>query len=571
MFSENAVLTPLFNRYMTSLCSRILFAATALVGLTTIVQAQTSGGEIEDLQITIDKSRTITLPEILPDPTRVPLPVKPVVVPKQKYNYVEYNVKLPESEPKIKVLTMKGETIPTYPALHLRAGFGLPVATYAELMYRSSVKKNISWGLHGKHYALFQGPERKVASGYNENFLRGYTTYYSDPVIIDGALEYRRDGYNFYGLPKETERGEDSVRQFFQFIKAQVNFSQNLKTGPFSWAAGVNFSNMNDAYKAKEYVLDFHTNLGYDLDSISGIKTTVLLFNSRRTDSSDQARSALWLRPTYFRQMGDLSIELGFGLALDNDTFGNAPRFHLYPNIKANLVLIPKVLSLEAGITGDLDKQTLQQQVAVNPWLAPNVALAHTNRKLDVYGGLDIAPTKALNIKARVAYRQLQNLPLFYNQFSDSSRFGILYDRGTVNQLQVIAAAGYKFSDKAEGQLTAEFNNYKMGDAAKPWHLPALKLGGSFAYKVTPEWHTSARVNYQGDMLAPAAFNAGEVKVPGMLNLGLRTQYIINQKFTAFADLDNLLNQQNQRYLYYPTRGILFMIGGSFTLLPPSK
>lgn len=546
----------------------LLLFGLAFCFASTSVSGQT-GGEIEDLEITVGKNRKLTLPEVLPDPSRAPLPLKPVITAKPTYNYIEYNVKLPEVEPKIKVLTMKPDPDRAFPSLHIRGGLAFPLATYAEVLYRSKTEKNMSWGLHGKHFNLFQGPPKAVNSGHGENFVRAYTSYFTDAVTIDGALEYRRDLFNYYGLPREQERKSDSVRQFYQYLKASLQLKQNQKTGPVGWSAGLDFSNLSDAYKASEFVLDLGGKVSYDIDSISQVVVGVQGLISRRTDSSENSRAAFWLKPSYVRHVGDLSLNVGAIVAFENDTFTNVNRVHLYPDLRASLKLIPRLLTLHAGITGNLDARTLHSHLQVNPWLGPNVALAHTNRALDVSAGVSSNPNQKLSISGQVAYRQLRNLPLYVNSFTDSSRFDIFYVRGTVQQIQLSGTIGWQVTDKLHATASVEWNNYTMPDSLKPWHLPAIKAGVNLSYAFDPKWTFGLRADYQGDMQAASAFNGESLNVPGMLNIGMRAQYKINEKFAAFADLDNLLNQQNQRYLYYPTRGALFMLGASYTM--PAK
>lgn len=528
--------------------------------------AQTTAGEIEELEITIDKSRTITLPEILPDPSRAALPIKPVTVPKQRYNYLDYNVKMPDVEPKIKVLTMKQDPVFNAPLLHLRAGLGVPLSSYAELLFKSKTKNNFNWGIHGKHYGLYQGPQRKVASGFTENFVRAYTTYFTDAVVVDGTFEYARNSYNYYGIPKDQERKADSVAQFYQYLKAQLLIKQNAKTSAIGWDGGLLFSNMNDAYKAREYNLDLFANVNYDIDSVSGIKTHTAFFNSRRSDSSDIARTAFWFKPFYYHRLGEFYIEVGFNLAADNDTIKSSNRLNLFPHLKVDLTLIPQKLSIYGGFNGDLEKRSLQHFIGLNPWVGPNVRLAHTVKQFDVFTGADFNATQNLSLAAKVSYLQYRNMPVFVNNWQDSSRFDVAYDQGNVRVVRLNASMTYNITKDLSSQLSLEYNSYTTDSLKKAWHLPALLVNANLSYRINEQWSASTRINYQGDMVGRLVATGTEVSIPGMLNWGLRANYQINKKFTAFADLDNILNQQNQRYLYYPTRGILFMIGGSYTL-----
>jgi hypothetical protein len=52
-------------------------------------------------------------------------------------------------------------------------------------------------------------------------------------------------------------------------------------------------------------------------------------------------------------------------------------------------------------------------------------------------------------------------------------------------------------------------------------------------------------------------------KLPTILDLNLKVDYLFSQNFSAFLELNNLLANKYQRYLYYSQKGINFLVGAT--------
>ena len=48
-----------------------------------------------------------------------------------------------------------------------------------------------------------------------------------------------------------------------------------------------------------------------------------------------------------------------------------------------------------------------------------------------------------------------------------------------------------------------------------------------------------------------------------LADLNVKGEYFFKKRFSAFISLHNLLNNRNERFLYYPTQGFRVMLGAS--------
>jgi outer membrane receptor protein involved in Fe transport len=105
--------------------------------------------------------------------------------------------------------------------------------------------------------------------------------------------------------------------------------------------------------------------------------------------------------------------------------------------------------------------------------------------------------------------------------------------------------------------------SFSLDTLKRPYHVPTLQLAAFARASIAQKVLASAELQYYNGMYARTIQTKGETKIPGFTNLNLKLEYLISDKFSAFVEVDNALNQKNPRFLYYPTRGILFLLGAT--------
>jgi outer membrane cobalamin receptor len=56
-----------------------------------------------------------------------------------------------------------------------------------------------------------------------------------------------------------------------------------------------------------------------------------------------------------------------------------------------------------------------------------------------------------------------------------------------------------------------------------------------------------------------------EVKLDPIIDLNFKFTYLLSDHFNVFVSANNVFNKNYQRYLYYPTQGVNFLGGLSYS------
>jgi hypothetical protein len=552
--------------------------AAAFSILTTTAQAQIqrgAGGEVQDAQIVIDKELDLVLPEADRNFEKILLPERTSTNPPLQYNLNPLSFQLPYVTPRVRIVTIKQDPLPKLNGNYVKAGLGNYGTTYLEGYYNSKRVENYSYGVNLRHLASARGPVDGINSGTSENLFNMYGNYFTKRVIMGADFSYLRERYGFYGYNQEIPTPDKSdINQVFHTGKIGATLQNATKDAKFNWDLGLGVVRFSDLYEARESEFLTNLNTGYRLASGSDILLNVELSNSNRKDTEqDNNRLFVGVRPAYRFTHELFSITAGANVVYENDTIGDAStnnnNMHVYPHVNVDYNLLGNNVIAFAGLTGDMQKTTLRSFINENPFLAPNVELRHTNKAMEIYGGIRGNVGGRVAYEARLGFQNYRNLPFYVNTTEDTTKFEIVYDRGTA-VLNFIGDVSYQLDEKFRIGARVDYNNYTMGteDArlARPWHRPALRTSLITTYNLNKKilLHNTLYYNSSIFALNPNTMQAQELK--GFVDLNIKVDYNIKDRYSVFLNIDNLLNQRNPRFLYYPTRGTLVMIGATYSL-----
>jgi hypothetical protein len=107
------------------------------------------------------------------------------------------------------------------------------------------------------------------------------------------------------------------------------------------------------------------------------------------------------------------------------------------------------------------------------------------------------------------------------------------------------------------------YYGYTLSSLKEAWHLPRTLLSAFGSVAVAENLSLSGEFYFMGGIKAlnPATFSTQTL--PGMADLNIKGEYHFKTRYSAFMSVNNLLNNKNQRYLYYPSQGLRIMLGGS--------
>ncbi|GAB2771302.1 TonB-dependent receptor [Rhabdobacter roseus] len=418
-----------------------------------------------------------------------------------------------------------------------------------------------------KHLSAATGPQYgKNSAEANTDFRLG-GKYIRNAFKVDGMVDYNRHNYYFYGYrpqPEGVEVNRDSIRQLINRFGVQIGFENTDPATIVDYSVKTGLYNLRDRYNASE--LDWGTNLtaSVPLGERFSASLEADAYLSQRVDAETFNRNLFRAKPTFKYASEMFAITAGVNVVNETDNGMDLNRTRLYPVL--NLDVMPvSGLHIYAGWNGDLVRNTLRSMLAENQWLGPNVLVANTEKKYDVFAGVKGESGNGFNYEGKVSYTNYRNFYFFNNSQADTSKFSILYDGQNTKVLTLSGQAGYTVNDQFKTALKANFFNYALDSLEAAWHRPTFTLNWFNALTINKKLFVTTDF-YILNGLKAKNFQSGVVtKLPMIADLNLKIDYLLTKNFSAFVSINNLIGKQYQRYQYYPQQGLNFIGGLSFS------
>jgi hypothetical protein len=536
----------------------IIFALSFLYSF--VLQAQTKEGEIENQQVVIEKNKKIELPEATRDFEKINIQKKTVEPSKQDYPFTDYQLPLPLIDAKIKILTIKEEPLPKLYANYVKAGFGNYTTTYLEAFLYNKRSDKFMYGLNAKHFASAKGPVRNSASSDNHALL--YGTYFLKNAIINSELGYYRTARYFYGYDQNLELPKDTMKQIFHQVAWNIGLKNTDTLAKLSYKVNFELAYMGDKFHAQETegLLNYQTKMKLNDVSSSGAKGLISVAN--RIDGSQFVRNLISLQPYYQRKLDKLTLTGGINFAYENDTILSKKNFHLYPAIKAEYPVVKSLLNAYLSLDGNMERHTLRTTVKENPWMTSRFGLSHANKLLDITLGGNGSLFNKIDYKLAASYLNYKNLPFYVNSPKDSLKFVLAYDSSTIQLFRFKVDLTYNIDKRLLVGAAFQYQSYNMHSLKNHWHMPTMQTNYYIVYNFKEKIITNLNsFVYSG---IPALNQDGTTKkLPTIVDINLKVDYLFSKNFSAFFELNNILANKYQRYLFYSQKGINFLIGAT--------
>ncbi len=549
--------------------NRFLLILSIFVFASFDIIAQTGGvGQIkEEAQFIIEKNRKITLPRAVRNFEKIPtLPVTEIEG-RQQYQFKRFSYGLSPLEPYFKTINFRpNKPVMTFTPNYVKAGYGNFGTPYFEGYIGSKKSEDYVFNLYVRHLSSKKGPvfDENSGSGRTDAAIGG--KFFNGVNTVSGSLDYRSRKVHFFGYNPVLDLTSDAIEQKFTRFSANVGIENTKKDEQFNYHFNTDWIFFRDNYTSKENKFDFDLGGDYQVSDNIKLSMGILAVLSKREENDIKTnRNYFSLQPRLIYSGTDFSLSAGVNFAGDNTPGSGAS---IYPAIKAELN-VNAGLRLYAGYEGTLMMNTLESSVEQNPFLRSNVDLRNTEKKSDIYGGVEIDLSQGLRLNSGFSAASLNNLQLFTNAVSDSTRFEILYDPGTTDRLNIFSEVNYENEGLIRSSLRFDFYSYKLSTSvptlAEAWHLPSFKTSFNNTFFPIENLTVTADLYYLGGLNALNGETAQVFELDDIIDLNLGGRYQVSQQFGVFLQMNNLFGTEYQRYLNYPSRGIQFLGGISIS------
>lgn len=489
--------------------------------------------------------------------------IQPTIDPKpQQYDTKDYSINPPRFDAKVKIPTMPVDSLAPILSNYAKLGAGNYGTVLGEIYVTNKRSKSVSYGVHAKHLSSSKGS--LMNSGNGHDMIEFFGSKYGKVNSWSGHASYSNDRYRYYGLPQvDSINNKDSIKQTYQLFHAGINTNKIVVGDKFTYNSGIDIYYLTTKRKANELELMWNGKGTYKLNDIRSASLEASISNANRTDSSSINRFLMMVKPTYklIEEKWDLTV--GASIFYSTDTLKGSNGLHLYPAIHGNYNLLPGRITVFAGLGGGMDKNTYRTFVQQNPYLGSDVPLHHSSRKLDLYVGSTGNITNQVSYKVLMSYKSYGNQYFFTNSKSDSSQFTVLYDKAGVFSLD----GGLFYDLNPDWRISANilYNSWKTDIQAAAWHRPTFQSSLGIQYNLQRKIYFNAEMYYISGIQGINLVNNNTVKLSDIADLSLKTEYRFSNTFSAFLELNNILSQKYQRYLYYQVKGFNVLAGLTYS------
>jgi hypothetical protein len=479
---------------------------------------------------------------------------------------------------------------------YVAAGIGNYASNYLEAYIHNNTRFESEFGLYTKYDGSLENIENTLLDSDFSNFL-GSIFYKKEERYFDWkvSLNTERNQYNWYGLPKLnfTENALNSIKEnqtynYFNVL-GEIDF-----VDAYIEKSTLSISYFSDIFNSHEVLLNFNTDLDIPVNFIYNrlnnlaIKTGLEFLNGQfasdyaNQNTLDFSIFTVKINPEYKTTIRGFSLKLGAKIFGSFDMEHRVNNFLIYPDIHIQKPLFKNYLNIYGGITGNLKTNTYKGFTEINPHISPTIFMTQTSEKYNVFLGLNGVLSNDLSFNISASIKDEDDKPLFLRNNSKSdginntsngiplkgyeygNSFNIVYDG--VKTTSVLAELAYDLTNRIAFSTNIQFDNFELKNQSEAWNLPTLQTSFTGKYK-NPKWYANTNVFYvneRKDLLYSNVFPSstnGLETLASFVDVNLNGGYHFNDEFSVFLKLNNMLNNNYQRFANFNVQGFQALAG----------
>lgn len=489
----------------------------------------------------------------------------------------------------IKPVLISGSRLQRLPRHMVRFGFGNYTTPYLEVFTGNDRSKTFNWGVHFRHFSSQTGV-RGIAydkNTFSETGLHLYGKRIFRNYRLGFDLKGDLDRITYYGLPNvwlgEQINGADFNRsaplQRYNTIAPSVVFESTSQNPDNFKKAGIYYRYLQNAYNSNE------NHIGLQTDWVLNVKEervdvafNIEHVNTNFADSAVKFQfTQIQLFPKIKSQYEKLFFDVGLNINVNprKATYGDSiyEKFHayVYPHITLDLALVPAVLALYGGVTGDMQNQNIYVLSQLNPFAAPIFGL-NPRSTTRIFVGLKGILAQNLHYNVQGYYHNIGEMAIFSrtpdsaNIFNSPAGLDVFYDDITVTGLR--GEVSFENTKGLRIGAMANLRSIRTSELAAAYHMPNTIVGIESSYIWRQKIQGNLNIKYIGtrqgfDKVSNPQIDA---QMRAFTDVRLGVTYHYNTQLSAFFNVSNLLSTDYELYMGYHVQRLMAMLGITYKL-----
>ncbi len=388
--------------------------------------------------------------------------------------------------------------------------------------------------------------------------------------------------FNWYGLPNQELATFDVGHSFYTaHINGNVKFENSIFEN-----ASVLFRRFGDDQDSGENRIVLETEFAVPL--VDEMLQTTVTFDYLGgafkksyfdNDNLNYSNIAIGIKPSYPLNIEGLTLDLGVNVVYFNDIETTSSKFFIYPNISASYPLVDDLLIAYGTVKGGLQQNSYYSFAQENSFVSPTLIVLPTDQAYKALAGIKGKLSNSISYNVFAHYSADNNRAFFTSnvalisapekyQFANS--FGITYD-----DLKTFALEGALHVDVSrnfELGFEAGYYSYSTEKEDEAWNLPNITASAFLDVQIDEHWFAGANLFFIGNrkdsvLEAEEALllsTATQVTLKSYFDANAHIGYKVTERLSAFAKVNNIANQNYNRWVNYPVQGFQFLAGATY-------
>lgn len=491
---------------------------------------------------------------------------------------------------------------------YLKVGAGTYNTPYADFFFNKPDTKTFAFGMRFRHLSsdanvkLREG--KKVEAPFSQNNLLLFSKHYLNEATLSLEAGYNREVVNYYGypeaLPLTLSSGEGKPygnKQRFQTgnFKATVA-SHPDKNALLKYKGGLHYSGMNTKTDQNETNFGVFGDFEYELEEgWVYVETAIDYFHTEGITNLDNPLAnerkivLVKINPSmvYEGEIWKFKAGLNLYTLLDDD---QDAKLKLYPKLDAQWSPVADLLTLYVGADGYLKQNSYSAIAKENPWINPGLDVRENDYSYILSAGIRGKMNQQTSYNFGVEYTQVDDLHQYImtgtaispelhtvtteTEYLFDNRFDAIYANG--NMLNLSADFSYVAPSDFYLNLETDFYHYDFDMLENESHLPSFNFKASSGFRVNDRIEAFADLNISGKrhaiikkidpLLSSEEGTTLETRnLDSYFAVNVGGTYQLPYDITGFVRIDNLFNQQSEKWLGYTQQRLRLMVGATWS------
>jgi hypothetical protein len=435
----------------------------------------------------------------------------------------------------------------------LKIGYGNFQRIYADAGTSWGAGKPLQLQLFAGHHSL---KGNQLFQQNSRTYAHASVQYFFDHHILQLKANAHQNNYYFFGNDALTVNDKkDSLRVTYNQWSVEMGLkSQTPNAYGLTYDPSFRFHFL-DAGKSNELNalmrIPLHVKINSQVSfSLQG-KADITRY--RLNGDTTYQNNIYSVSPSVLFPVKDFTFDIGLQAAWDNSMLNILPQIGVEAFIKSNKAI------LFAGVQSIIQKNNFQSLIQFNPWITAQ--RLQINTRIDEYfAGLRGTLPGNLSYRISGGLSNFYHLPLYLN-IPKTSLFSVLHE-GRMEAFRIKATAEWVHSEKISADIGMDFYQIlKQKEENKPWHFIPMQVNMGIRWKPVKDLTIQSKIfGWEGPYFK--IDNQGNAKkLPAVIDVNVEADFKISKLFLIWLQMNNIFNQQYQRWNQYPVVGFQ-LIGG---------